>query len=117
MFRLRGAWRAGVAVALVFFIAACGKKEAAPAPSTAQAPASQTSPKRVEQGMAPPEGVSAAAEGDPATLTLPLGFKRRTGDLQQMLKDGNIRALVMINPISFFYQNGQPHGVTYEALD
>jgi len=34
-----------------------------------------------------------------------------------MLKERNIRALVLINPIGFFYQNGKPRGITYEALD
>lgn len=32
-----------------------------------------------------------------------------------MLKRRNIRAIVLINPISFFYTNGHPMGVTYEA--
>ena len=33
-----------------------------------------------------------------------------------MVKRRNIRALVMINPIGFFYDNGQPMGIMYEAL-
>jgi membrane-bound lytic murein transglycosylase MltF len=33
-----------------------------------------------------------------------------------MVKRQTIRALVLINPISFFYDNGQPMGVNYEAL-
>jgi membrane-bound lytic murein transglycosylase MltF len=33
-----------------------------------------------------------------------------------MVKRKNIRALVMINPIGFFYEGGQPMGVNYEAL-
>lgn len=33
-----------------------------------------------------------------------------------MLKRGNIRALVMINPVGFFYDDGHPMGVMYEAL-
>ena len=34
-----------------------------------------------------------------------------------MVKRGNIRALVMINPIGFFYDNGQPMGIMYDALE
>lgn len=33
-----------------------------------------------------------------------------------MVKRGNIRALVLINPIGFFYDNGQPMGIKYDAL-
>ena len=32
------------------------------------------------------------------------------------MKRQTIRALVLINPISFFYDQGQPMGVNYEAL-
>lgn len=34
-----------------------------------------------------------------------------------MVKKRNIRALVILNPISFFYNKGQPKGVMYEALE
>ena len=33
------------------------------------------------------------------------------------MKSRNIRALVILNPISFFYDKGQPRGVMYEALE
>ena len=33
-----------------------------------------------------------------------------------MVKRRNIRALVLINPIGFFYDNGQPMGIMYDAL-
>jgi membrane-bound lytic murein transglycosylase MltF len=33
-----------------------------------------------------------------------------------MVKRRNIRALVLLNPIGFFYDNGQPRGVNYETL-
>jgi len=67
--------------------------------------------------MVPTEEVSdAAAGGSEQTLVLPLTFQHRTADLDVMLKERNIRALVLINPISFFYDKGQPRGITYEAL-
>ena len=35
-----------------------------------------------------------------------------------MVKRRNrIRAIVMINPVSFFYDQGQPKGVMYEAME
>ena len=43
-------------------------------------------------------------------------YGRSTDDLAGMVKRRNIRALVMMNPIGFFYENGTPHGVNYEAL-
>jgi membrane-bound lytic murein transglycosylase MltF len=49
-------------------------------------------------------------------VKLPAPFGRSTGDLDVMLKRRNIRALVLLNPISFFYTNGQPMGVNYEVL-
>jgi membrane-bound lytic murein transglycosylase MltF len=61
--------------------------------------------------IAPPE--------DPpplSLLALPVKGVRRTGDLNQMVKRRDIRALVLMNPISFFYDQGQPRGTMYEAL-
>src|SRR5215469_17357238 len=53
---------------------------------------------------------------DMADVPLPMPFGRHTEDLDEMLKRGNIRALVIINLIGFFYSNGQPMGVMYEGL-
>ena len=49
-------------------------------------------------------------------MKLPAPFGRHTDDLDAMLKRRNIRALVIINPIDFFYSNGHPMGINYEAL-
>ncbi len=46
----------------------------------------------------------------------PLNFERHTGDLDAMVKAQNIRALVLYSHSSFFYVNGQPEGIFYEAL-
>jgi len=48
--------------------------------------------------------------------TLPLNFERQTGDLDAMIKRGSIRALVLYSRSGFFYVNGQPEGIYYEAL-
>jgi membrane-bound lytic murein transglycosylase MltF len=50
------------------------------------------------------------------TLVLPTTFGRRTGDLDQMIRRRAIRALVIINPIGFFYISGRPQGFQFEAL-
>jgi hypothetical protein len=41
-------------------------------------------------------------------LVLPLNFSRRTGDLDEMVKQRNIRALVVNSRTGFFYDQGQP---------
>lgn len=50
-------------------------------------------------------------------IALPKSFGRDTGDLDVMVKRRNIRALLILNPISFFYDKGKPRGVMYEALE
>src|SRR5215475_6097980 len=50
-------------------------------------------------------------------LHLPLPVERHTGDLGDMVKRRAIRALVVIQPMSFFYDGGRPRGVMYEALE
>ena len=47
---------------------------------------------------------------------LPLDFDRRTGDLDVMIKGRNIRALVLYNRAGFFYVDGRPQGIYYEAM-
>src|SRR5262249_48317041 len=64
-----------------------------------------------------PEGFSNEVMDTPGTLVLPTSFGRSTEDADQMLKRRNIRALVTINPISFFYSHGQPKGMLYEQLE
>ncbi len=95
----------GVALCLtLFLLMGCGKKEA-PRESTAP-PVNQEKP------------AASAAQGQPevANVSLPLHYDRHTDDLDGMVKRRNIRALIMMNPIGFFYDKGQPRGVNYEAL-
>jgi membrane-bound lytic murein transglycosylase MltF len=47
---------------------------------------------------------------------LPLNFSRHTGDLDEMVKRGSIRALVLYSRSGFFYVDGKPEGISYEAL-
>ena len=47
---------------------------------------------------------------------LPLNFERHTDDLDAMVKRRTIRALVLYSRSGFFYVNGRPQGIYYEAL-
>jgi membrane-bound lytic murein transglycosylase MltF len=61
-----------------------------------------------------PAADKAAAQAPDAGL--PLNFQRHTGDLDDMVKRGSIRALVLYSRSSFFYVDGRPQGLNYEAL-
>ncbi len=95
---------------LVFVsLSACGKKETTPPTGT----------ERAKQQEAPPPLIS-SPDQPPAPsnrVLLPTGFGRYTDDLDGMVKRRNIRALVILNPIAFFYDKGRPQGVMYEALE
>ena len=96
-----------VASVAALLLVACSKKQA-PAESATPSPAADTT----EKAAAP----AAAQQTADANMKLPAPFGRRTDDLAAMLKGRNIRALVIINPVDFFYSSGHPMGVTYEAL-
>ena len=63
-------------------------------------------------------GVPAADKAPPKApdTGLPLSFERHTGDLDAMVKRGSIRALVLYSRSGFFYVDGRPEGIYYEAL-
>ncbi len=98
-----------VSVFGLFFMGGCGKKETATPAATEQAKQQAASAAPVSSPEEPP-----AASG---SIDFPKAFGRRTGDLDEMAKARNIRALVIISPVSFFYDKGQPRGVMYEALE
>jgi membrane-bound lytic murein transglycosylase MltF len=64
---------------------------------------------------APPPSRSNASAPLP-DAGLPFSFARHTDDLDAMLKRGRIRALVIYSRSGFFYVNGRPEGIFYEAL-
>lgn len=57
------------------------------------------------------------ASQSPVSLELPITFARRVGDLDGMVKRHEIRALVVPSHSGFFYDQGHPRGIYYEALD
>jgi len=96
-----------VASATALLLAGCSKKQA-PAESATPSPSVGTAQKAPRP--------AAAQETADANMKLPAPFGRHTDDLDAMLKRRNVRALVIINPIDFFYSNGHPMGIFYEAL-
>ncbi len=50
------------------------------------------------------------------SLELPITFGRKLGDLDEMMKLHEIRALVVPSRSGFFYDKGRPEGIYYEAL-
>jgi len=98
-----------VTVFAVLLLISCGKKETAPLALTEQATQQEAPAVAVSSPDEPP----APSSG----ITFPTAFGRRTGDLDEMAKNRNIRALVLLNPIGFFYDKGHPQGVMYEAME
>ena len=89
-------------------VTACSKQAASP-----------PNPEKAEQQKADTSAIS--PDGLPSTssdiVSLPMGFTRDTSDLDGMVKRRQIRALIILNPIGFFYDKGQPRGAIYEALE
>src|SRR5271157_43550 len=96
-------------LSVLLLLIACGKKEATPPASTEQA--------KQQAAPAPPVSSPDEPPAPSSGMVLPTGFARHTGDLDEMAKRRNIRALLLLNPIGFFYDKGQPRGVMYEALE
>ncbi len=97
----------GLSLLALLLLIACSAEKAPP--SAANATAAQAQP--ATAGFSPENPPPSSK-----TLVLPSNFARRTGDLDDMVKRRTIRALVLLNPIGFFYQNGRPKGVMCESL-
>ncbi len=97
----------------------CGKKEAPPSKEVAAAPDQRSAANTRAADSSTSGGVSSQDNPPPPASGrhLPVGFTRRTGDLDEIAKGRNLRALVMISPIGFFYDEGKPKGINYEALE
>ena len=92
-----------MAVVLAIIAAGCHSKPADVTSSSENVASPSTPPK--EQPKA--ENVS---------QDLPLPNEHWTGDFDSMLKRRRLRALVAYSRSAFFYDNGRPEGITYEAL-
>lgn len=70
------------------------------------------------KGQQPPAQPKSGVDGQTPSsgLALPLDMEPHVGDLDGMVKRRQIRALVAYSRTAFFYDNGRPEGVSYEAL-
>ena len=96
----------GVVFAAVWVVSSCREQKVSP---NADQPIRRNV---LELPMLPDSG--APQEG---ALALPLTFGRYTGDLDDMSKRRNIRALVVYSRSGFFYDKGRPRGISYEAAE
>ncbi len=114
-----------VCVSSLLLLLGCSKKqEATPAKQEALAqPQAVAQPAAAPQAATAVPPAAAASDDNPPppppsnSMVLPLNFDKHTGDLDEMVKRRNIRALVMLSPIAFFYDQGQPHGIMYETME
>ena len=90
-----------------------------PTQPSASALPEQTTADEMGSDLVPPEDISSETVRDAKSgpLVLPTSFGHRTEDLDEMVKERRIRALVVINPIGFFYSHGKPKGMSYEMLE
>ena len=125
--RVRSALSGLLAFSLLFLLS-CNKTGKLPLTAETQSSAGVPQPSPSAESTAademgsdlvPPEDVASESVDDAKSglLVLPTSFGRRTGDLDEMIKERRIRALVVINPIGFFYSQGKPKGMTYEMLE
>jgi membrane-bound lytic murein transglycosylase MltF len=92
----------------LLLLSACRKQAVAPSNSE------QVQQPAVASPLISADGLPAAPS---KVVALPIGLTRDTGDLDSMVKRRQIRALVILNPIGFFYDKGLPKGAMYETLE
>ncbi|HEY1731856.1 MAG TPA: lytic transglycosylase F [Terriglobales bacterium] len=105
-----------VCISSLLLLSGC-KKQESPAPAKTEPAAAQHS---AEPAQSAPASTAVSQDELPPPdngMMLPLNFSKHTGDLDEMVKRRNIRALVILNPIGFFYDQGQPRGVMYETME
>jgi membrane-bound lytic murein transglycosylase MltF len=73
-------------------------------------------PSARSQNFLDPQSAADPTASNSDEKSLPLNFERQTGDLDAMVKRGSIRALVIYSRSGFFYVNGKPEGIYYQAL-
>jgi len=104
----RASYVVSLALTAILLLVGCGKQGGAP-PKGEQAPQQATSSPQISA-----DGLPSAPS---KVVSLPMGITRDAGDLDAMAKRRQIRALVILNPIGFFYDKGMPRGAMYETLD
>lgn len=120
MLTIRRGFAPALSLVVLVLLASCGKKETAPPSKEGAAVADQQSAANAPATAPSASAVVPSPENPPppsSSRPLPVGFIRRTGDLDEIAKGRNLRALVMISPVGFFYDKGMPKGINYEALE
>jgi membrane-bound lytic murein transglycosylase MltF len=98
----------------------CCKKEPPVAPVEVKELRTASAQVAKETPSAPTPSIPKVSPDDPPppsnSVRLPINVERHTGDLDEIVKRGDVRALVILNPVGFFYESGVPRGVMYESL-
>jgi membrane-bound lytic murein transglycosylase MltF len=63
------------------------------------------------------QSADADAAQQRTALALPTNFGRATGDWDEIVKRGHLRALVVYNRGGFYYDKGRPRGMVVDAMD
>jgi len=98
----RGLWRLTLVSATIASVVACTSLES----MRVNQSLSENSETRSVVFVQPPNSAQA----------LPTPYQHWTGDLNGMIKRQQIRALVVYSKTAFFYDQGRPEGISYEAL-
>src|SRR3974377_149350 len=98
-----------IVLGFVASLVACSSKPEAVVPKSAQS---------VPSTMPAPSLQSADADAaqQRTALALPRNFGRATGDWDEIVKRGYVRALVVYNRGGFYYDNGRPRGMVGDAM-
>lgn len=89
---------------------ACTSKPKGGAPKSAHGAASTISAPFLQSA-------DADAAQQRTALALPKNFGRATGDWDEIVKRGHLRALVVYNRGGFYYDNGRPRGMVVDTMD
>jgi membrane-bound lytic murein transglycosylase MltF len=101
-----------VLASLICTLSCSSKQQAAPAGAATRASAS--APAAQQPGL---ESTDADAAEQKTALVLPKTFGRFTGDWDEIVKRGQLRALVVYNRGGFYYDKGHPRGLNVEAME
>jgi membrane-bound lytic murein transglycosylase MltF len=98
-----------IALGLLAPIVACSSKPEGVAPKSPSATSTMSAPFL--------QSADADAAQQRTALALPKNFGRATGDWDEIVKRGYLRALVVYNLGGYYYDKGRPRGMVVDAMD
>jgi len=98
-----------IALGLLAPIVACTSKPEGGAPKSPTAESTTSAPSL--------QSSDADAAQQRTALALPRNFGRATGDWDEIVKRGSLRALVVYNLGGYYYDKGRPRGMVVDAMD